>query len=432
MEFPCPHCKLSLSAETEHAGKIVQCPGCNGRFTVPNIQPPAESQAAHGKMTAPIHRAGWVEEDHANVSFWSSFGIGVAITASVIFLLLPFKGTFVSDIFLQRGWVNYAELFLFNWGCVILALKWKKSQRQRQAMLLDILPARLSSEINVDTVGPVIDHIYNLPKRLRDSLMVNRIRKGLELFEKRNNNSEVSSLLNAQSDIDANRSTGSYILLKVFLWAIPILGFIGTVQGLSIAVGNLDMSNTADSEAIKGAIGRLTGGLGIAFDTTLLGLVLSMIMSFPMAAMQKREEETLTLIDAFCTEKLLPRLNDSGSAAGNELLAHAESLPEFARSLAKAHESFLAHLQEATKLLREAGDTLKNRLDSHQTTVEETFRKSIADLTRETHESLAKPTVQLNEYFHSLARGIDSLNDTLKKLGGEQIIVKKRGFFSRS
>jgi biopolymer transport protein ExbB/TolQ len=278
----------------------------------------------------------------------------------------------------------------------------------------------------------VLDHIYNLPKRLRDSLMVNRIRKGLELFEKRNNNAEVSSMLTAQSDIDANRSAGSYILLKVFLWAIPILGFIGTVQGLSIAVGNLDMNNTADPEAIKGAISKLTGGLGVAFDTTLLGLVLSMIMSFPMAAMQKREEETLTLIDAFCTEKLLPRLNDSSSAASHELLAHAESLPEFARSLAKAHESFLANLQDATALLKETGDTLKHRLDSHQSTVEETFRRSVEELTRETKDSLAKPAEQLNEYFHSLAKGIDSLNDALKKLNGETIVVKKRGFFSRS
>jgi flagellar motor component MotA len=432
MEFLCPHCKLSLSAEPEHAGKVVQCPGCNGRFQVPAAPKTSDTQATPGKTAAPVHRAGWAEEDHANVSFWRSLGIGAAITASVLFMLMPFKGSYVSDIFLQRGWVNYAEVFLFTWGCVILTLKWKKSQRQRQAMLLDILPARLSSEINSDSVGPVLDHIYNLPKRLRDSLMVNRIRKGLELFEKRNNNAEVSSLLTAQSDIDANRSAGSYTLLKVFLWAIPILGFIGTVQGLSIAVGNLDMSNTADPEAIKGAIGKLTGGLGVAFDTTLLGLVLSMIMSFPMAAMQKREEETLTLIDAFCTEKLLPRLNDSNSAASHELLAHAESLPEFARSLAKAHESFLARLQEASTLLKESGETLKHRLDAHQSTVEDTFRKSVEDLTRETKDSLVKPAEQLNEYFHSLAKGIDSLNDTLKKLGGETIVIQKRGFFSRS
>ncbi len=435
MEFLCPHCQLSLSAEPEHAGKVVQCPGCNGKFLVPAApeqKTPAEGVAASNKAPVPTHRAGWKEEDHANVNFMLSLGIGLAITASFLLLLLPFKGKYLSDLFLQRGWVNYAEVFLFVWGCVILSLKWKMSKRQRQAMLLDILPTRLSAEINLSSVGAVIDHIYKLPIRLRDSLMVNRIRKGLELFEKRNNNAEVSSLLSAQSDIDANRTSGSYSLLKVFLWAIPILGFIGTVQGLSIAVGNLDMGNTSDPEAIKNSIGSLTGGLGIAFDTTLLGLVLSMIMSFPMAAMQKQEEETLTLIDAFCTEKLLPRLNDSSAGASLELMAHAASLPEFARSLAKAHESFLTRLNESAGILKDIGETLRHRLDNHQSTVEGVFKLSVDELTKETRDSLRKPAEQLNEYFHTLSTGIDSLNDTLKKLGGETIVIRKRGFFSRS
>ena len=434
MEFLCPHCQLSLSAEPEHAGRVVQCPGCNGRFQIPAAPeakaPAAGATAPSARQSGPVHRAGWKEEDHANVNIWTSLGIAVAIAASFLFMLLPFQGSYISDIFLKRGWVNYAEVLLFVWGCVILTMKFKKSKRQRQAMLLDVLPAKLSAEITIDNVGAVIDHIYKLPVRLRDSLMVNRIRKGLELFEKRNNNAEVSSLLSAQSDIDFNRTSGSYALLKVFLWAIPILGFIGTVQGLSIAVGNLSMGS--DPESLKSAISNLTGGLGVAFDTTLLGLVLSMIMSFPMAAMQKQEEETLTLIDAFCTEKLLPRLNDGASAGAQELITHAESLPEFARSLAKAHELFLTRLTEATSLLKDAGDTLKHRLDGHQTAVEGTFKLAVDELTRETRDSLRKPTEQLNTYFESLGKGVESLNETLKKLGGEKIVVQKRGFFSRS
>jgi biopolymer transport protein ExbB/TolQ len=151
----------------------------------------------------------------------------------------------------------------------------EKTKRQRRAMLLDIVPSKLSNEINSSTIGSFIDHIYKLPHRLRDSLMVNRIRKGMELFEKRNNNSEVSTFLNSQSDIDANRISGSYTLLKVLLWAIPILGFIGTVQGLSQAVGSLSTGST-DPEVLKESINSLTQGLGVAFDTTLLGLILSM------------------------------------------------------------------------------------------------------------------------------------------------------------
>ena len=56
-----------------------------------------------------------------------------------------------------------------------------------------------------------------------------------------------------------------------------------------------------------------------AFILLEKGNTLSMIMSFPMASMQKHEEEMLTLIDAFCSEKLLPRLNDSKNHAAPKL-----------------------------------------------------------------------------------------------------------------
>jgi hypothetical protein len=260
--------------------------------------------------------------------------------------------------------------------------------------------------------------------------MVNRIRKGMELFEKRNNNGEVSTFLDSQSDIDANRISGSYTLLKVLLWAIPILGFIGTVQGLSQAVGSLSAGST-DPEALKASINNLTQGLGVAFDTTLLGLILSMIMSFPMAIMQKNEEEMLTEIDAFCSEKLLPKLNDSQTGANSLLLSQAESLPAFAASLSQAHEIFLVKLLEASNLMREVSETLKIRLDAHQSKVEGTFQESVEKLTAQTRDSLTQPAAQLNEYFASLSKGVESLNATLSKLGGETIVIQKKGFFSR-
>jgi len=431
MNFRCPHCQLEMSAEDEHAGQVVACPGCNGRFQIPALP----ERSAGGPVPAAgrgstTQRGGWQEEDHANVNFALSLGIGVAATALFLIALLPFRAKPFAAIFLDRGWVNYAEVFLFVWGSVILLMKWKKAKRQRQAMLLDVVPASLGGEINAGTVGGFIEHMYKLPLRLRDSLMVNRVRKALELFEKRNNNGEIASFLNAQSDIDANRSSGSYTLLKVFLWAIPILGFIGTVQGLSVAVSSLS-TGSGDPEQLKNSINQLTGGLGVAFDTTLLGLVLSMIMSFPMAAMQKEEEEVLTLIDAFCNEKLLPKLNDSKSDASDMLLSQAENIPAFAASLARAHEVFLERLGEATRQLAKAGETLDRRLDAHQTTVEGVFSRSVDKLTSETRDALVAPAKQLNEYFASLAKGVESLNGTLQKLGGEKIVVQKRGFFSK-
>lgn len=432
MLVPCPHCKTDLDASPDHAGQTVQCPACGGRLQVPAA--PEPSASATGKAGRRPQRSGWDEKDHANVDFWKSLGIGVALTICVLGVMFPFLGTKLGDIFLKRGWVNYAETFLFAWGMTILWMKLRKNKHQERATLLDLFPARIGTEIHRDNVGDFIDNIYKAPLSLRDSLFVNRIRKALELFEARTNNGEVAAFLSTQSDIDANRSSGSYSLLKVFLWAIPILGFIGTVMGLSVAVGSLAMGDTADSEALKASINSLTGGLGVAFDTTLLGLILSMLMSFPLAAVQKKEDETLTLIDAFCTEKLLPKLNDSRNAASELLVEQADSIPQLVASLARAHETFLINLNESTRQLKESGTSMKQSLDSNQKVIEESFTEAVKKLSETSGEVFIKSHMELEKTFGRIAGGIDLINQALRDLGQNKIPVeakRKKGFFGR-
>ena len=116
--------------------------------------------------------------------------------------------------------------------------------------ICDVLPLEFGQEINSQNVDTFIDHLYNLPHRLRDSLMVNRLRKALELFEVRPSVSDVSGMMSSQSDIDSARIGGSYTMLKAFLWAIPLLGFIGTVVGLSHAIGGMSFGDMANVDAI--------------------------------------------------------------------------------------------------------------------------------------------------------------------------------------
>ncbi len=431
MLVTCPHCKTDLAATPELFGQTVQCPACKGRLEVPAAETAVETSPS---SRVKPQRTGWDERDHANVDFLKSLVIGVVLTACFLALLIPFINTGFGQIFLKRGWVNYAETFLFVWGMTILYMKWKQNKRQERAAMLELFPERLGREIHCDNVGGFIDNIYKIPLTMRDSLIVNRIRKALELFENRPDNGEVAAFLSTQSDIDANRSGGSYSLLKVFLWAIPILGFIGTVMGLSTAVGSLAMGDTADPEALKASINSLTGGLGVAFDTTLLGLILSMLMSFPMAAVQKKEDETLTLIDAFCTEKLLPKLNDSRNASSSELLEQAESIPQLVASLARAHETFLVNLNGATKMLGEAGETMNKRLATHQETVEKSFTEAVSKLSDTGIEVFIRSQVEMTKTLEKMATGIELLNKALRDIGANQIpdtAKKKRGLFGR-
>jgi len=226
--------------------------------------------------------------------------------------------------------VQFAETFFFGWGVAFLILKFIKLRHQESALRLDVMPVELGREVTKDSVHVFIQHVYSLPVKLRDSLMVNRIRKALELFESRQVNGEVATMMSNQSNIDGSRIGGSYTLVKVFIWAIPILGFIGTVIGLSDAIGFFKgvMSPEAvkDPALLMKSMGGVTGGLATAFDTTLLALIYAILLSLPMSSLQKIEEDNLSNIDAYCNEILLPRLNDGSNTAGGDMGALADVL----------------------------------------------------------------------------------------------------------
>jgi hypothetical protein len=458
----CPHCQGSLDISADLFGHTVECPLCNGKF---DVETPAGSADGEASDAKPV-RTGWKEKDHANVNFLLALLIGSTVTILFLGAMFPLRGS-IGAIFLDRGWVNWAETFLFFWGLAILGLKVKQNGHQEKATLLNLFPSTLGDKVNSLTVGGFIDNIYQIPTALRDTLIVNRIRKSLELFEIRNSNSEAESFLGSQSDIDSNRSAGSYSLVKVFLWAIPILGFIGTVMGLSTAVGSLSMGDNSDPAALKESINSLTGGLGVAFDTTLLGLILSMFLSFPLSAVQKKEDETLTLIDAFCSEKLLPKLDDTDIEAKNKgWLQNPDNIPELIKSLADAHETFLTNLNNSTVQLSESAKFMQNQISDNQRLVQEFhnalannlgvavshvietssgMNKQLLDSQQQAVQSLSEAAVRvgkssaeilnksetkLQETFDHIATGIDLMNKSLKKLGEDQIPgTKKRGLF---
>jgi biopolymer transport protein ExbB/TolQ len=451
---------MQLKAEPETAGKVVRCPGCNTKLQIPAIPageglpppstgglptPSGVGGATHETESHPDHvsqeepafeqarqqRGGWEETDPTNPNLWIGLAIGVVATAAWmgIMMALP-QGSYMRALFTERGWVNYMETFFFFWAIGIVYLKINKLRHQKSALFLDVLPIELGSEVNSENVAHFIDNLYALPGRLRDSMMVNRIRKGLELFEVRQNNGEVANMMSAQSDIDGARIGGSYSLLKVFLWAIPILGFIGTVLGLSQAIGGIDLT-VMDVEKIMSSMGGVTSGLGTAFDTTLLGLVLAMILNFPINALAKAEDDNLNSIDAFCNEILMPRLNDGGGVAGGDTNGLMDSL---VKAVANAQKDFLKDLNILSAKMNDYAMNLDRRIDSHQERVQKEFTDAIMRM-REDLTVAVKDSVKVTtDYTRGLASGIQSLNEVLKDLGGKQIIihqVKKKGWFSR-
>ena len=315
-------------------------------------------------------------------------------------------------------------MLFFSWAVSILYLKYRKLCHQKAALLLDVLPMQLGKEINVGNVAQFIDHVYRLPRKLRDSLMVNRIRKALELFEVKQSVSDVREMMSSQSDIDSARIGGSYTLPKAFLWAIPLLGFIGTVLGLSHAIGGMNFANVEDVGKIVSSINNVTSGLGTAFDATLLGLVLAMMLNFPINSLSKHEDDNLNAIDAFCNEILLPRLNDGAGAGHGDTGAIADAV---VKQLANAHQDLLTDMNELSTRMVGYATSLDEKMAAFQKIVIEEFITKTSQMREESDKAVKDSMAKVSEYLKGLESGIRGLNIVLADLGEKQIVIRRAG-----
>jgi biopolymer transport protein ExbB/TolQ len=120
----------------------------------------------------------------------------------------------------------------------------------------------------------------------------------------------VATILKIQAENDEAQIASSYSLVNGFLWAIPVLGFIGTVLGLSQAIGAFTGTLEAggDLDAIRQSLRMVTGGLSTAFETTLVALVCALILQLLVSVLQMRESEFLDACNDICHKHVAGKL----------------------------------------------------------------------------------------------------------------------------
>ena len=270
--------------------------------------------------------------------------LGLALAVGFYLFVLVFKllesTEVITAYFYERGWVPYVLTYLTAWSFAILWFKRRKLANQLNVMQFKLLPEEISQDIHIEHLPHFEAHVKRLGFEPKESFLVTRILRGLEHFGVRRNHSETADMLKSQSEIDASMIDSSYVIVKVFIWAIPILGFIGTVLGISDAVSSFggEMGAAAEIEVIKEKLGQVTGGLSEAFDTTLVSLVFSLLVMFPTSMMQKAEEDVLNKVDEYCNEYFLKRLREPAEMAGT----HGESVS--ASGLLQRIENLQAYL----------------------------------------------------------------------------------------
>ncbi|MFP6655766.1 MAG: MotA/TolQ/ExbB proton channel family protein, partial [Myxococcota bacterium] len=212
---------------------------------------------------------------------------------------------------------------------------------ERRIFDQDLVRTNADGRLRPNDAAEALSALRRQPREIAESFLTRRVERALRHFQSRRRAVEVVDFLASESRADEARIDASYGLVRVFVWVVPTLGFIGTVIGIGAAVAGFSETLEAASslDGMKESIGLVTGGLGVAFDTTLLALVMSILIMFPASAVQRYEETFLTDVDDYCAEFLVPRLLDDSTSATDEAMiaALAAQLVE-AMAAADGHE----------------------------------------------------------------------------------------------
>jgi len=237
--------------------------------------------------------------------------VAIAIAVGSYALMALWPASAIAQMFTERGPVPYAIVFLAAFSLMLLLVKMFKLALQKRALRLRLLPTDDPGFILTPASAEhVLQNLYQSVDDPERFLLTRRIHVALANLRNMGRIGDVDEVLKTQAENDEGQVDSSYTVLRGLIWAIPVLGFIGTVLGLSVALGGFGAVLTAasDMEQLRSALQRVTGGLATAFDTTLQGLVAALMIHLFMVSVHRREERFLDDCKDYCQKNLVGRL----------------------------------------------------------------------------------------------------------------------------
>ncbi len=247
---------------------------------------------------------------YTGVNTWLSALLALVLTVLFYAALWPWRtGTF-ADMFTGHGYVPYAICFLSAWSLAILLLKSRKLAFQRKSLQYMVVPTDHDFILSSASVETVMSNIYSTVDDPKYFVLFNRIVIALSNLRNLGRVADVDDILRSQAENDESMMESSYSLVGGFVWAIPVLGFIGTVLGLSDAIGGFGgvLQTAGELSQIKTALKDVTGGLSTAFLTTLEALVAALIIQLILTFLKKSEEEFMDACSEYCVRNVVNRL----------------------------------------------------------------------------------------------------------------------------
>lgn len=256
--------------------------------------------------------------------------------------------SFLFTFFFNSWFIQFLSTWLFLVGIFFWYQRYLFFRQEQAAFASIKMP-----DVTI-TVEDVPALVSSMPADLRDTMTLKRVR---ELLTALSFGEDIIRLSEELSRRDMAEVERGHLTLDILKNLIPVIGFLGTVVGLSLAM--VAFPQVAEPTALRNALRDFAASLSVAFNTTLLALSYTIAIIMMTAFLRQREEALVSEVDeqikAFITKfKASPGKRESGAVevtvGANQLASFEEVITAaFRRAIGEGVEMLI---QKQAKLTR--------------------------------------------------------------------------------
>lgn len=192
-------------------------------------------------------------------------------------------------------------IILMLWAMAIIGMKTRRTVSERRLLESNLVQLSEGMSILPQDARNYARPVQALPPREREYLLPRALLAGLHRFQTTNSIQAASNIVKDTCDTEADRLETELTIVRYIAWAIPSIGFLGTVRGIGTALGQA-------YQAVSGDIAGVTISLGVAFNSTFVALVVSIFLMFLLHQLQLLQDRLVLDCQNYCDERLIRHL----------------------------------------------------------------------------------------------------------------------------
>ncbi len=204
------------------------------------------------------------------------------------------------------GIIQMLTMFFFLYGFLTLRFHHDKLRVEWDAFRMNLLPTGEQKVLDSKQVNEIKLKMIEIEQTGSGRQLVSLIKKACTQYRNEGSVSDTLQVLDSQVEILRDQSQGGYEVLNYVAPGISSLGFLGTVLGISGAIGNFHLATDYTKLPL------ITNMLNVAFDTTAFALTLSLVITYYYNRMQEEENRLYAGMKSYVIDNLISRIYHGG------------------------------------------------------------------------------------------------------------------------